>query len=144
MSAMATTAAWFPAIAEILRHEADTDPELREDPNFLLRAKQENRGDETVLRALAGKLGATRHRWANQVLEAVLDRDSWAVPDDTFKAVLTDDGVGAVVAGSTVSVAEGEERTRVVPTLRRCQTSPHCSPFATAARTTAKTAPVFK
>ncbi|MGI5243248.1 NACHT domain-containing protein [Dactylosporangium sp. CA-139066] len=91
MAALATTAARFPVIAEILRHEADTDPKLREDPHFLLWAKQENRGDETVLRALAGKLGATRHSWANQVLEAVLDRDSWAVPDDTFKAVLTDD-----------------------------------------------------
>ncbi|GLY99835.1 hypothetical protein [Actinoplanes sp. NBRC 103695] len=91
IAAMATTAARFPAIAEILRHEADTDPKLRDDPNFLLWAKQENRGDETVLRALAGKLGATRQSWASQVLEAVLDRDSWAVPDDTFKAVLTDD-----------------------------------------------------
>lgn len=91
MAALATTAARFPAIAEILRHEADTDPKLREDPNFLLWVKQENRGDETVLRALAGKLGATRQSWASQVLEAVLDRDSWAVPDDTFKAVLTDD-----------------------------------------------------
>ncbi|GAA0546405.1 hypothetical protein GCM10010172_30090 [Paractinoplanes ferrugineus] len=91
MAALATTATRYPAIAEILRHEADTDLKLREDPNFLLWAKQENRGDETVLRALAGKLGATRQSWANQVLEAVLERDSWTVLDDTFKAVLTDD-----------------------------------------------------
>ncbi|GIJ29495.1 hypothetical protein Vqi01_46570 [Micromonospora qiuiae] len=91
MSALATTAIRFPAIADMLREEADTDPKLRQDPNFLLWAKQENRGDETVLRALAGKLGGTTQSWANQVLEAVLDRESWTASDDRLKAVLTDD-----------------------------------------------------
>ncbi|MGI5213344.1 NACHT domain-containing protein [Plantactinospora sp. CA-290183] len=92
MSALSTTAIRFPAIAEMLREEADSDPKLRQDPNFLLWAKHENRGDETVLRALVGKLGGTTQSWANQVLEAVLDRESWTVSDDSLKTVLTDDG----------------------------------------------------
>jgi hypothetical protein len=93
MSALATTATRVPATAELLRQEAETDPELRREPYFLLWAKDENRGDEAVLRALAAKLGATRQSWGNQVLEAVLDRESWSVSDDTLKAVLTDDAV---------------------------------------------------
>jgi hypothetical protein len=93
MSALATAAVRFPAIAEILRQEADTDPKLRQDPNFLLWAKHENRGDEAVLRALTDKLGATMKSWADQVLDAVLDRESWSVSDDTLKAALTDDAL---------------------------------------------------
>jgi len=52
-SALATVATRYPAIAEMLRSEADTDPALRQDRHFLLWAKDENRGDEGVLRPLA-------------------------------------------------------------------------------------------
>jgi hypothetical protein len=78
MSALATVASRYPAIAEMLRSEADTDTALREDRHFLLWAKEENRSDETVLHALVAKLGGT-------VLDSVLDRDSWNVSDDAFK-----------------------------------------------------------
>ena len=99
MSALATTASQYPAIAEMLRHEADTDATLRQDRHFLLWAKEENRGDEGVLRALVAKLGDTAYRRPDQVLDSLLDRDSWNVPDEAFKAILTDDAIDARQGG---------------------------------------------
>ena len=46
MSALAIVASRFPAIADMLRDDADTDAALRQDPHFLLWAKDENKGDE--------------------------------------------------------------------------------------------------
>ena len=94
MSALATAASRYPAIAEMLRHEADTEPALRQDRHFLLWAKEENRGDEGTLRALAAKLGDTAHRWQDTVLDSLLDRESWNVTDEVFKAILTEDAAG--------------------------------------------------
>jgi len=94
MSALATAASRHPAIAEMLRHEADTEPALRQDRHFLLWAKEENRGDEGTLRALAAKLGDTAHRWQDTVLDSLLDRESWNVTDEVFKAVLAEDALG--------------------------------------------------
>ena len=94
MSALATAASRYPAIAEMLRHEADAEPALRQDRHFLLWAKEENRGDEGTLRALAAKLGDTAHRWQDTVLDSLLDRESWNVTDDVFKAILTEDAAG--------------------------------------------------
>ncbi|TDD29621.1 NACHT domain-containing protein [Actinomadura sp. KC06] len=93
MSALATVASRYPAIAEMLRREADTDAALRQDRHFLLWAKEENRGDEGVLRALVAKLGGTAHRRQDQVLDSLLDRDSWHVSDEAFKAILTEDAI---------------------------------------------------
>jgi hypothetical protein len=95
MSALATVASRYPAIAEMLRGETDTDAALREDRHFLLWAKEENRGDEGVLRALVTKLGGTVHRRQDHVLDSVLDRDSWNVSDEAFRSVLTEDAISA-------------------------------------------------
>jgi len=135
MSALATTATRFPAIAEMLRQEADTDPKLRQEPYFLLWAKHENRGDEAVLRALVAKLGATMQSWGNQVLEAVLDRESWSVSDDTLKAVLTDD------ARTTRSGANSACHGHSPPTWNYSRTtSCRSAPSATSKTGPAKTA----
>jgi hypothetical protein len=93
MSALATAASRYPAIAEMLRHEADTDSTLRQDRHFLLWAKEENRGDEETLRALVAKPGDTAHRWQNKVLDSLLDRESWNVSDEVFQAILTEDAI---------------------------------------------------
>ena len=95
MSALATVASRYPAIAELLRGEADTDAALRQDRRFLLWAKEENRSDEGVLRALVAKLGGPAHRRQDQVLESLLDRDSWNVSDEAFKTILTEDAIDA-------------------------------------------------
>ncbi len=95
MSALATVASRYPAIAEMLRDEADTDAAIREDWHFLMWAKEENRGDEGVLRALVAKLGGTAHRRQDHVLDSVLDRDSWNVSDEAFKSILTEDAINA-------------------------------------------------
>jgi len=95
MSALATVASRYPPIAELLRGEADTDAALRQDRHFILWAKEENRGDEGVLRALVAKLGATVHGRHDRVLDSVLDRDTWRVPDQAFKAILTENAVDA-------------------------------------------------
>jgi hypothetical protein len=95
MSALATVASRHPAIAEMLRNEADTDAALRQDRHFLLWAKDENTGDEGVLRAHVAELGATMHGRQDHVLDSVLDRDTWSVPDEAFKAILTEDAVDA-------------------------------------------------
>ncbi len=95
MSALATVASRYPAIAEMLRGEADTDAALRENRHFVLWAKEENRGDEGVLRALVPKLGGTVHRRQDHVLDSVLDRDSWNVSDEAFKSILTEDAISA-------------------------------------------------
>jgi hypothetical protein len=94
MSALATAASRHPAIADLLRREADAEPALRQDRHFLLWAKEENKGDETILRALARKLGDTAHRWQDTVLDSLLDRDSWDVTDEAFRAILTEDAAG--------------------------------------------------
>jgi hypothetical protein len=94
MSALATVASRHPGIADMLRREADAEPALRQDRNFLLWAKEENRGDEGTLRALAAKLGDTAHLWQDTVLDSLLDRDSWNVTDEVFKAILVEDAVG--------------------------------------------------
>ncbi|MGD9486057.1 NACHT domain-containing protein [Streptomyces sp. TRM70308] len=93
MSALATIASRYPVIAEMLRSEADRDATLRQDRGFLLWAKEENRGDEGVLRALVEKLDQTRHRQQDHIFESILDRDSWNVPDEVFKAILAEDVV---------------------------------------------------
>ena len=104
MSALATVASRYPAIAEMLRREADTDATLRQDRRFLLWAKDENRGDEGVLRALVAKLGGTVHHRQDQVLDSLLDRDSWNVSDEAFKAILTEDAINAGSGRIYVSV----------------------------------------
>ncbi|MBS3942007.1 MAG: NACHT domain-containing protein [Actinobacteria bacterium] len=93
MSALATVASRHPAIAEILRDAADADTDLRQDRRFLLWAKEENRANEGVLRAVAAKLDRMEYRRQNQVLDSLLDRDSWDVPDEVFKAILTEDAL---------------------------------------------------
>jgi hypothetical protein len=95
MSALATVASRYPDIAEMIRGEADTDAALRQDRHFLQWAKEENRGDEGVLRALVAKLGKTTHPRQDQILDSLLDRDSWTVPDGAFKAILTEDTTDA-------------------------------------------------
>lgn len=94
MSALATAASRHPAIADMLRREADAEPALRQDRQFLLWAKEENKGDEATLRALAAKLGGTTHRWQDTVLDSLLDRENWNVTDEVFKATLTEDAAG--------------------------------------------------
>lgn len=95
MSALATVASRYPAIAEMLRSEAEIDAALRQDRRFLLWAKEENRGDEGVLRALVAKLGEEAHRMDDHILDALLDRDSWNVPDEAFKVALIEDAARA-------------------------------------------------
>ncbi|MBQ0890857.1 NACHT domain-containing protein [Streptomyces sp. RM72] len=93
MSALATVASRYPAIAEMLRHEADRDATLRQDRSFLSWAKEENRGDEGVLRAFVTKLDRMTHHRDDHILDSILDRDSWDVPDEVFKAMLTEDAI---------------------------------------------------
>ncbi|MET7715339.1 NACHT domain-containing protein [Streptomyces sp. NPDC005407] len=93
ISALATVASRYPAIAETLRHDADRDATLRRDERFLLWAKEENRGDEGILRAVVTKLGRREHRGQDQVLDSLLDRDSWNVSDEVFKDVLTEEAI---------------------------------------------------
>ncbi|MER5985784.1 NACHT domain-containing protein [Streptomyces sp. NPDC001787] len=94
MSALATAASRYPAVAEMLRREADTDATLRRDARFLLWAKEENRGDEGVLRAVVAKLGQPAAQGEDRVLESMLDRQSWNVSDEVFKEILTGDMSG--------------------------------------------------
>ncbi|VFA95724.1 Predicted NTPase (NACHT family) [Nocardia farcinica] len=115
LSSLATVASRYPAIAEMLRHKADSDAALREDSNFLLWAKEENRGDEGVLRALVPKLGHITHFRHDQVLESVLDRESWNVPDAVFKAVLAEDGLDTQ-SGHIYPSAELAAYTQLFPT----------------------------
>jgi hypothetical protein len=95
MSALAAVASRHPAIAELLRNEADADAPLRQDRRFLLWAKEENRGDEAVLRALVSMNGGTVNGRHYQVLDSVLDRESWNVPDKAFKAILVEDAISS-------------------------------------------------
>jgi len=69
----------------------DADAALRQDRHFLLWAKEENRADEGVLRALVANMGESVSRRQDDVLDSVLDRDSWNVSDETFKAILAED-----------------------------------------------------
>ncbi|MGW3647560.1 NACHT domain-containing protein [Streptomyces sp. NPDC000878] len=107
MSILATVAARYPAIAEMLRHEADNDGTLRRDERFLLWAKEENRGDEGVLRAVVKNLGRTEHQLQGQVLDSLLDRDSWNVSDEVFKAALAEEAIvtrsGLINAGDELA-----------------------------------------
>ncbi|MCP3821369.1 NACHT domain-containing protein [Streptomyces sp. A3M-1-3] len=93
MSALATVVSRYPTIAEMLRNEAESDADLRQDWGFLVWAKEENRGDEGVLRSIVAALNRTGHHRKDQVLDSVLDRDSWNVPDEVFKAILAEDAV---------------------------------------------------
>src|SRR3954469_17472200 len=93
MAALASVAFRYPAIAEMLRAEADADAALRQDRNFLLWAKDENRGDVGVLRALVATFGATAPRRHDHVVDSLLDRDAWNVSDEVFKAILIQSAV---------------------------------------------------
>jgi hypothetical protein len=95
MSALATVASQYAGIADMLRREANADPTLRQDRHFLLWAKDENRGDEGVLRAIVAKLGRTVSLRPDHILDSVLDRDSWSVSDQAFKAILTEGAINA-------------------------------------------------
>ncbi|MET8757587.1 NACHT domain-containing protein [Lentzea sp. NPDC004782] len=115
MSALATVASRYPAIAEMLRHEADSDATLREDRNFLLWVKEENRGDQGVLRALVPKLGHTTHLRHDQLFDSVLDLDSWNMPDAVFKAILAEDALDTQ-SGHIYPSAELAAYTQLFPT----------------------------
>lgn len=106
MSALATVASRYPTITEMLRHEADTDATLRQDRRFVLWAKEENRGDEQVLRALVASPGNTAHHWQDQILDSLLDRDSWNVPDEAFKAILSPNLSGVVMVDVVLTCAD--------------------------------------
>jgi hypothetical protein len=93
MSALATVAFRYPAIAEMLRGEVDTDAVLRQDMRFLLWAKEENRGDEGALHALVATLGAAARGGQDPVRDSLLDRDVWNVSDETFRDILTEDAI---------------------------------------------------
>jgi len=75
----------------MIRDEADTDATLRKDINFLMWAKGENRGDEAALRALVDKVGESVSGRQSRIVASLLDRDSWKVSDETFKAILLGD-----------------------------------------------------
>src|SRR5260370_178917 len=78
-----------------LRPRTRRTPAAGTDRQLVLGAKEENGGDEAALRALARKLGAAPHRWQDTVLDSLLDRESWNVTDEAFKAILTTkDAVG--------------------------------------------------
>lgn len=104
MSALATVATRYPAVAEELRREADRDPSLRQDPNFLLWAKDENRADESVLRALVTRLNPGGSLWGNRVLDSVLDLGSWNVPDEKVKATLAEHMIFREPHGAEVTI----------------------------------------
>jgi hypothetical protein len=92
LAALATVASRHPAVAEMLRYEADTDAALRRDTRFVLWAKVENGGDEESLRALVGNVrGPEYPRPDFDSLDSLLDRDSWNVSDDCFKSILRQD-----------------------------------------------------
>ncbi|MER5707256.1 NACHT domain-containing protein [Streptomyces sp. NPDC002122] len=95
MSALATVASRHPDIAEMLRREAGNDVTLRGDGRFLLWAKEENRGDEEVLRALVTKLGRATHHGQDPVLDSILDRSSWNVSDEVLKRILVGESIDA-------------------------------------------------
>lgn len=105
LSALAAAASRYSAIAEIVRHEGDSDAKLRQDERFLLWAKEENRGDEGVLRAVVSKLGKAEHHRQDHVLDSLLDRDSWSVSDEVFKSVLAEE----VIATRSGGFDEDEE-----------------------------------
>lgn len=90
LAALATVASRYPIIAEMVRTEAGSDAELRRDRRFLLWAKEENRGDATVLEALAAHLGEAADQGQEDVRGSLLDRDSWNVTDEVFRRVLVD------------------------------------------------------
>ncbi|MFJ3780104.1 NACHT domain-containing protein [Streptomyces sp. NPDC090075] len=92
ISALATAAARHPAIAETVRHESDNDAALRHDERFLSWAKEENAGDEAVLRAVVTRLDRPEpYHLPGPLLDSLLDRDSWNVSDETFKTILTEE-----------------------------------------------------
>lgn len=100
MCVLATVASRYPHIAEMVRAEANTDAALRGDPRFVLWAKEENKGDEGSLRAVVDNVSRmARHRRDDKLVDALLDRDSWNVSDETFKAILTEDVSDALTEG---------------------------------------------
>ncbi|MGQ4713579.1 hypothetical protein ACUN22_07835 [Streptomyces anulatus] len=84
----------------MIRHEADSDAKLRQDERFLLWAKEENRGDEGVLRAVVSRFGQTEPHRKDHALDSLLDRDSWNVSDEVFKSVLTEEESATRSGGS--------------------------------------------
>jgi hypothetical protein len=97
LAALATVASRHPAVAELLRYEAETDAALRRDTRFVLWAKIENDGDKESLRALVSNVrGPEDPRPDVDSLDSLLDRDSWNVSDECFKSILRhDDESGA-------------------------------------------------
>jgi len=89
LSPLATVATKYPQVAEVLRNHAASDPDLRRDRNFLLWAKQENRGDIAALRALVGTLGHPDHRDESAVITSLVDIESWNVREEDFKTLLS-------------------------------------------------------
>ena len=89
LSPLATVATKYPQVAEVLRNHAASYPALRRDRNFLLWAKQENRGDIAALRALVGTLGHPDHRDESAVITSLVDIESWNVREEDFKTLLS-------------------------------------------------------
>jgi hypothetical protein len=90
LSALATVASRYPSVAEMIRSEAASNSGLRQDRRFLLWAKDENRGDEEVLRALAMHLGKERIKRRQTSATPSSTATDGTSPDDTFRAVLLD------------------------------------------------------
>ena len=124
LSALATVASRYPSVAEMIRSEAASNAGLRQDRRFLLWAKDENRGDEEVLRALAMHLGEGTDQAQADIRDALLDRDSWNVPDDTFRAVLLDPEAPAGRGGPERHREGGRLRSALPARCRICRRPP--------------------
>ncbi|MFG1880175.1 hypothetical protein ACGFIV_35635 [Sphaerisporangium sp. NPDC049003] len=92
LAALASVAAYYPHIAELLRSaysDASDGPVLRGDRNVILWAKRDARADLSILTALVSTLTPYSPRRSSVVIASLLDIESWNVSVEDFAATLT-------------------------------------------------------
>ena len=96
MASLASVASEVPSVVEMLRREAAADSYLMKTANFLLWAKDENRGDEASLRALIETLDNKHDECEpDRVMSSLLAPDSWNVTEQFFKTTLVGDATAS-------------------------------------------------
>lgn len=88
---LSTSSSPHPSVNELIRTEADTNPQFRNSAEYLLWSHRGGRRDlDLFIACLTNASSATSSRnETNEVYDLLVDQDSWQIPADTLRDALT-------------------------------------------------------
>jgi hypothetical protein len=87
---LSTSSSPAPAVSELIRAEAEANPQFRNSAEYLLWSHRSGRRDLDLFVACLTNAGSSTpaRREANEIYDLLVDPDSWQIPADTLRATL--------------------------------------------------------